>query len=128
MRRIQSRFVPLAAFAVLTLAAGCGGLNAGIDKAQACLEAPKIVADLGAEIAKLKDDPQAMEKALDAAAGKLGDLADKAGNTTLKEASDDLAKTLGDINVKNVNDAVDAAQKVAADTAAYLDKVRQACS
>ncbi|MEU8246079.1 hypothetical protein [Nonomuraea sp. NPDC048916] len=128
MRPPKSRFVPLAAFVLFVLAAGCGEVNNTIDKAQACLEAPKIVADLGAEIAKLKDDPQAMEKALDDAAGKLNGVADKAANTTLKEASDNLASTLSAIDVKDVNDAVDAVQKVGTDTAAYLEKVAQACS
>ncbi|MDF2705964.1 MAG: hypothetical protein K0R62_1616 [Nonomuraea muscovyensis] len=128
MRRIQSRFVPLAASALLVLAAGCAEVNTTIDKAQACLEAPKIITELGAEIAKYKDDPQAMDKAIDNAAGKLNEVADKASNTTLKEATDELATTLGGINVTSVNDAVDAAQKVTGDTAAYLDRIRQACS
>ncbi|WP_101784475.1 hypothetical protein [Nonomuraea indica] len=128
MRRFQSRFVPLAASAVLVLAAGCAEVNTTIDKAQACLEAPKIITELGADIAKYKDDPQAMDKAIGDAAGKLNEVADKASNTTLKEATDNLATTLGDINVQNVNDAVDAAQKVTSDTAAYLDRIRQACS
>ncbi|MFG3436437.1 hypothetical protein ACGF0J_04245 [Nonomuraea sp. NPDC047897] len=128
MRRFQSRFVPLAASALLVLAAGCAEVNSTIDKAQACLEAPKIITELGAEIAKYQNDPQAMDKAIDDAAGKLNEVADKASNTTLKEATDNLATTLGDINVTNVNDAVDAAQKVTTDTAAYLDRIRQACS
>jgi hypothetical protein len=55
-------------------------------------------------------------------------VADKAANTTLKEASDDLAKTLSGINVTNVNDAVDAAQKVTTESAAYVEKVAKACS
>ncbi|GGO74875.1 hypothetical protein [Nonomuraea cavernae] len=128
MRPLKTRLVPLAAFAAFVLAAGCAEVNSTIDKTQACLEAPKIVADLGAEITKLKDDPQAMEKALDDAAGKLNGVADQAANTTLKEASDNLASTLAGINVNDVNDAVDAIQKVGTDTAAYLEKVAQACS
>ncbi|MEO3885848.1 hypothetical protein [Nonomuraea sp. B5E05] len=128
MRHLKSRFLPLAAFAVCLFAAGCGEVNDTIDKAQACLEAPKIVTDLGAQITKLTDDPQAMDKALDDAATKLNDVADKATNTTLKEATDDLAATLSGISVTSVNDAVDAAQKVGTDSAAYLEKVAKACT
>ncbi|MFC4009815.1 hypothetical protein ACFOY2_21480 [Nonomuraea purpurea] len=128
MRHLKSRFLPLTVFAMAVFAAGCGEVNSTIDKAQACLEAPKIVTDLGAQIAKLTNDPQAMDKAIDDAAAKLNETADKAANTTLKEASDDLAKTLSGINVDNVNDAVDAVQKVGTDSAAYLEKVAQACS
>jgi ABC-type transporter Mla subunit MlaD len=128
MRHLKSRFVPLAVFALCVFAAGCGEVNNTIDKAQACLEAPKIITDLGAQITKLTDDPQAMDKALDDAAGKLNNVADKAANTTLKEASDDLAKTLSGINVDSANEAVDAAQKVTAESAAYVEKVAKACS
>ncbi|MEU7852583.1 hypothetical protein [Nonomuraea sp. NPDC049141] len=127
MRRLKSRFVPLAAFAMFVLAAGCGEVNNTIDKAQSCLEAPKIVTELGAKITQLKDDPKAMEKALDDSAAKLNEVADKAANTTLKEASDDLAKTLSGIDVKDVNGAVDAVQKVGTETATYLKTVAQAC-
>ncbi|WP_188187407.1 hypothetical protein [Nonomuraea sp. SYSU D8015] len=128
MRLHKSRFVPLALFAIGVFAAGCGEVNQTIDKAQACLEAPKIVSELGAQVAKLTNDPQAMDKALDDAATKLNDVADKAANTTLKEATNDLANTLSGINVNNANDAVDAAQKVATDSAAYLEKVTKACT
>ncbi|HEX4813465.1 MAG TPA: hypothetical protein VFV66_12015 [Nonomuraea sp.] len=128
MRLHKSRFLPLAVFAVGVFAAGCGEVNQTIDRAQACLEAPKIVSELGAEVAKLTDDPQAMEKALDDAAAKLNDVADQAANTTLKEATDNLAGTLSGITVNDVGDAVDAAQKVATDSAAYLEKVAQACT
>lgn len=124
----KSRFVPLALFASCVLAAGCSEVNSTIDKAQACLEAPKIIAELGAEISKLTNDPQALDKALDDAAVKLNDVADKAANTTIKEASDDLANTLSGITVQDANDAVDAVQKVTADGAAYVEKVAQACS
>ncbi|MEV0146032.1 MULTISPECIES: hypothetical protein [unclassified Nonomuraea] len=128
MSPLKTRFASLAAVAALVVTAGCAEVNSTIDKTQACLEAPKIVADLGTQIGKLKDDPQAMDKALDDASKKLNDVADKAANTTLKEATDDLARTLGGIDVKNVNDAVDAVQKVGIDTAAYLEKVAKACS
>lgn len=128
MRLHKSRFVPLAVLAIGVFAAGCGEVNQTIDKAQACLEAPKIVSELGAQVAKLTNDPQAMDKALDDAAAKLNDVADKAANTTLKEATNDLANSLSTINVNNANDAVDAAQKVATDSAAYLEKVTKACT
>ncbi|MGN9844659.1 hypothetical protein ACTMTI_41685 [Nonomuraea sp. H19] len=128
MRLHKSRFVPLAIFALAVFAAGCGEVNSTIDKAQACLEAPKIVTELGTQVTKLTGDPQAMDKALDDAAAKLNDVADKAANTTIKEASDDLAKTLSGISVTNANEALDAAQKVATDSAAYVEKVTKACT
>ncbi|NRQ39615.1 MerR family transcriptional regulator [Nonomuraea sp. NN258] len=127
MRQLKSRFVPLAVFALAIFAAGCGEVNNTIDKAQACVESARIVKDLATKVTSLTDDPQAMDKALDDAATKLNDAADKAANTTLKQASEDLAKTLSGISVKDVNDAVDAAQKVGTDTAAYLEKVATAC-
>ncbi|MBB5078292.1 hypothetical protein ACIBHY_15740 [Nonomuraea sp. NPDC050547] len=125
---MRLRFVPLALFASAVFLAGCGEVNSTIDKAQACLEAPKIVADLVAEVGKFTNDPKAMDKAIDDAATKLNGVADKASNTTLKEATDSLATSLGNINVKTANDAVDSAQKVTADTAAYLEKIAKACS
>ncbi|GAA3099193.1 hypothetical protein [Nonomuraea salmonea] len=69
-----------------------------------------------------------MDKAIDDAAAKLNDVADSAANTTLKEASDSLAATLTGITVNDVNDAVDAAQKVATESADYVNQVAQACS
>ncbi|SEG30169.1 hypothetical protein SAMN05444920_102504 [Nonomuraea solani] len=128
MRSLKSRFVPLALFATCILAAGCSEVNSTIDKAQACIEAPKIITELGAKITQLTDDPKAMDKAIDDAATKLTGVADQAANTTLKEASDDLAKTLSGINVTTVNDAVDAAQKVTTEGAAYVEQVAKACS
>jgi hypothetical protein len=128
MPHLKSRFLPLALFAAGVLAAGCSEVNNTIDKAQACLEAPKIITELGADIAKLTNDPQAMDKAIDDAAGKLSTMADQAANTTLKEATDGMATTLTSINVKDVNDAVDAVQKISTESAAYVEKVAQACS
>ncbi len=128
MRRLHSRFASLAALSAFVFVTGCSEVNSTIDRAQACLEAPKIVADLTAQLTSLVNDPQAMEKALDDTAAKLNGVADEAANTTIKEASDDLAATLSGINVQNVNDAVDATQKVGADTAAYVEKVAQACT
>ncbi|SDH45608.1 hypothetical protein [Nonomuraea jiangxiensis] len=128
MPHLKSRYVPLAVFAVCVFAAGCGEVNSTIDKAQACLEAPKIIAELGTKLTDFANDPQAMEKALDETATKLNTVADDAANTTLKEASDNLAATLSGISVDNVNDTVDAAQKATAEGAAYLEQVAQACS
>jgi hypothetical protein len=128
MRRLHTRFASLAALSAFVLVTGCSEVNSTIDKAQACLEAPKIVADLTGQLASLANDPQAMEKALDDTAAKLNDVADQAANTTIKQASDDLAATLSGINVQTVNDVVDATQKVGADTAAYVEKVAQACT
>ncbi|MEV0821369.1 hypothetical protein [Nonomuraea rubra] len=128
MRHLKSRFLPLALFAAGVLAAGCSEVNSTIDKAQACLEAPKIITELGAEISKLTNDPQAMDKAIDDAAGKLNNMADQAANTTLKEATDSMATTLTGITVQDANDAVDAVQKVTTEGAAYVEKVAQACS
>ena len=128
MRPLKSRYVPLALFVSCVLAAGCSDVNETIDKAQACIEAPKIVTELAAELTKLRDDPQAMEKAIDDAAAKLGDVADAAANTTLKEASDSLVATLTGITIQDVNDAVDAAQKVATESAEYVERVARACS
>jgi hypothetical protein len=128
MRLHKSRFMPLALFATCVFLAGCGEVNNTIDKAQACLEAPKIVTDLAAKVTSLTDDPKAMDKAIDDAAGKLNDVADKAANTTLKQASEDFAKTLGNIDVTDVNGAVDAAQKVGTEAVDYTKQVAKACS
>ncbi|MEV0613093.1 hypothetical protein AB0I81_07180 [Nonomuraea sp. NPDC050404] len=127
MRHFKRRFVPLALFASCVLAAGCSDVNNTIDRAQACLEAPKIITELGAEISKLTDDPQAMDKALNDAATKLNEVADSAANTTLKEATDGMASTLTSINVTSVNEAVDAVQKVGTESAAYVKEVATAC-
>lgn len=129
MPRRYRRFASLAAVPALVLVmAGCAEVNDTVDRAQACLEAPKIVTELTSKLADLANDPQAMEKALDDTAAKLNDLADKAANTTIKEASDNLATTLKNIDVQNVNDAVDAVQKVGTDTAAYVKRVAEACA
>src|SRR5690606_6786467 len=123
------RFASLAAVpALVPVMTGCAAVNDTVDRAQACLEAPKIVTELTAKLADLANDPQAMEKALDDTAAKLNDLADKAANTAIKEASDNLATTLKNIDVQNVNDAVDAVQKVGTDTAAYVKRVAEACA
>ncbi|MEV5407729.1 hypothetical protein AB0K60_02665 [Thermopolyspora sp. NPDC052614] len=119
------RLLSLTAAAVLAVTiAGCST----VDKAQACLESSKIVADTVAKIGSLANDPAAMEKALNDGAARLSDAADKAGNTTLNEALDDLSKSLEGLNVKDVNDAVDAAQKAATDGAAAAEKIARECT
>lgn len=129
MSRRNRRFASLAVVPALALAlTGCAEINGTIDRAQACLEAPKIITELTGQLTQLVNDPQAMEKALDDSAAKLNELADKAANTTIKEASDSLAETLSRIDVKTVNDAVDAAQKVGTETAAYIKQVTEACA
>ncbi|TDD46418.1 hypothetical protein E1286_20770 [Nonomuraea terrae] len=127
MRLLKNLLVPLAVVTAGVLAAGCSDVNNTIDRAQACLEAPKIMTELVADIANLTNDPQAMDKAIDDAASKLNGVADTASNTTLKEASDQLATTLTGITVNDVNDTVDAAQKVGTEATAYAQKVAQAC-
>jgi len=129
MSRRHRRLASLAVVPALALAlTGCAEINGTIDRAQACLEAPKIITELTGQLTQLVNDPQAMEKALDDSAAKLNELADKAANTTIKEASDSLAETLSRIDVKTVNDAVDAAQKVGTETAAYIKQVTEACA
>lgn len=129
MSRRHRRFASLAVVPALALAlTGCAEINGTIDRAQACLEAPKIITELTGQLTQLVNDPQAMEKALDDSAAKLNELADKAANTTIKEASDSLAETLSRIDVKTVNDAVDAVQKVGTETAAYIKQVTEACA
>ncbi|MFG1943013.1 hypothetical protein [Nonomuraea sp. NPDC048826] len=129
MSRRYRRFAPLVVVPAFVLAVtGCSEVNSTIDRAQACLEAPKIITELTTKLTQLTDDPQAMEKALDDTAAKLNDLADEAANTTIKEASDKLATTLAGINVKDVNDAVDAVQQVGSETAAYVQQVTEACA
>ncbi|MFC4531713.1 hypothetical protein [Sphaerisporangium dianthi] len=121
------RLFPLAAAAAtgfILITTGCST----VDKAQACIEANQVIAETGAKITGLANDPKAMDKALEDGAAKLQDVADKAGNTTLNQALGDLADTFKDLNVKDANDAVDSAQKVATDTAATLKEIAQECT
>jgi hypothetical protein len=119
------RLLSLTAAAVLALTiTGCST----VDKAQACVESSRIVAETISKIGSLANDPAAMEKALNDGASRLNDAADKAGNTTLNEALTDLSKSLEGLNVQNVNDAVDAAQKAATDGAAAAEKIARECT
>ena len=128
MRLHTSRFVPLAAFSVIIFATGCSELNATVDKAQVCLEAPKIVTETVGNVSSLLNDPPALQRELDSAGRKLGDLASKASDTTLREATNDLATSLGKLNVNSAAEAAGAIEKVGTDTAAYLTKLKNACS
>lgn len=123
------RFLPRAAFAVSAVAAvvlvtGCSSL----DKAQGCIEANKVISDTAAKVGSLVNDPEAMEKALKDGAAKLEDVADKAGNTTLNEALQNLADSIGKLDVNNAADAAQAAQKVATDAAQALRTVAEECT
>jgi hypothetical protein len=128
MRRslVPRPFLAVSATAVvlgLTLAA-CSS----VDKAQSCLEDSKVITETISKVTAAAQDPEAMDKALRDAAGKLRDAADKAGNTTANEALQDLADTLGKLDVDDVNDAVDAAQKVATEGAATAKKLAENCT
>ncbi|GAA3798719.1 hypothetical protein GCM10022226_17600 [Sphaerisporangium flaviroseum] len=121
------RFLPLAAaaaFGFTLLTTGCST----VDKAQACIEANKVITETGAKITQLADDPKAMEKALEDGAAKLEDVAQTAGNTTLNEALQKLADSFKGLNVNNANEAVDATQKVANDTAQAVKTIAQECT
>jgi hypothetical protein len=117
------RFLPFVAAAAVLLTAGCSAA----DKAQTCVEAPKIIGETVSKISGLVNDPEAMQKELDQGAAKLEKLANDAGDTTLKQALQGLADSFQKLNVDNANEAVDAAQKAATDGAAYLKRVSDAC-
>jgi hypothetical protein len=132
MRPLQRRTVSLAASALAAalLTTGCSEIqqvSEGVDRAQQCIQAAGIVTDTMAKVAGLLNDPAGMEQALNDGAAKLGDVADKAANTSLKEAADGVAGSLEAINVQNANDAVDAAQKVAADGVKWAEQLTSAC-
>ncbi|MBG0817294.1 hypothetical protein [Planomonospora sp. ID82291] len=132
MRALPRRTVSLAASALAAalLTTGCSEIqqvSEGVDRAQQCIQAAGIVTDTMAKVTGLLNDPAGMEKALNDGAAKLGDVADKAANTSLKEAADGVAGSLEAINVQNANDAVDAAQKVAADGVKWAEQLTNAC-
>ena len=100
MRPLPRRIPVLAAsvLAAVLVTTGCSELqevSQGIDKAQECVQATGIVTETVAKVSGLLNDPAAMEKALNDGAAKLGDLADKAANTTLKEAAEGVSKDPG---------------------------------
>ncbi|MEU8271253.1 hypothetical protein AB0B89_29350 [Sphaerisporangium sp. NPDC049002] len=121
------RFLPLAAASAIGLTLLTTGCST-VDKAQACIEANKVISETGAKVASLASDPKAMEKALEDGAAKLEDVANTAGNTTLNEALQKLADSFKKLNVDDANEAVDAAQKVATDSAQAVKTIAQECT
>ncbi|GAA3088600.1 hypothetical protein [Streptosporangium carneum] len=133
MRPLPRRIPALAAsaLAAVLLTAGCSELQQvsdGVDKAQQCLQAAGIVTDTVKKVTGLVDDPAAMDKALNDGATKLGELADKASNTTLKEAADGIAANLEKLNVTDANSAVDALQKLGNDSVKWVETLTGACA
>ncbi|MEV7803530.1 hypothetical protein AB0O28_11340 [Microbispora sp. NPDC088329] len=119
------RLLPLAAAcaAAVLLVSGC----ATADKAQTCAEATQVISRTVSEIGKVVDDPAAMRKKLEDGASDLEDMANKAADTTLREALQGLADSLQKLDVDDAKAAADAARKVATDGAHYLREVSQAC-
>ncbi|GIH32281.1 hypothetical protein Mam01_24450 [Microbispora amethystogenes] len=122
---IGMRLLPLAAAcaAAVLFASGC----ATADKAQSCAEATKVISSTVSEIGKVADDPAAMRKKIEDGAADLENMANKAADTTLRDALQGLAESLQKLNVDDANAAVDAAQRVATDGAKYLRQVSEAC-
>ncbi|WP_440064096.1 hypothetical protein [Streptosporangium sp. OZ121] len=132
MRPLPRRIPVLAASALAAalITTGCSELqevSQGIDKAQQCVQAAGIVTETAAKVSGLLDDPAAMEQALNEGGAKLGDLADKAANTSLKEAAEGVSGTLEGFDVTDANSAVDAAQKVATDSVQWVQQLTNAC-
>ena len=119
------RLLPFAAAcaAAVLFASGC----ASADKAQTCAEATRLVSRTITEIGKVADDPAAMRKKIEDGAANLEDLANKAADTTLRQALQGLADSLQKLNVDDARAAMDAAQRVATDGANYLREVSKAC-
>ena len=129
MRLLPRTLVSFSAAAILMT--GCSEVQevtGAVDKAQACLEATKIVGEMTSKVASLRDNPEQLEKALNDSAAKLEDTAAKAGDTTLTEALNGLAGVYQSINITDVNSAVDAAQKATTETAKYLSDITAACA
>ncbi|GIH47779.1 hypothetical protein [Microbispora rosea] len=119
------RLLPFAAAcaAAVLLASGC----ASADKAQTCAEATRLVSQTISEIGAVVNDPAAMREKIQDGAADLEDMANKAADTTLRDALQGLADSLQKLDVDDANAAVDAAQKVATDGATYLREVSKAC-
>lgn len=133
MRPLPRRIPAIAAsgLAAVLLLTGCSELQQvsdGVDKAQQCVQAAGIVTDTVKKLTTLADDPAAVEKALNDGATKLGDLADKASNTTLKQAADDVSERLNNFNVNDAQSAVDAVQKAGSESVAWIRQLTEACS
>ncbi|MFF0576288.1 hypothetical protein [Streptosporangium saharense] len=133
MRPLPRRIPAIAAsgLAAVLLLTGCSELQQvsdGVDKAQQCVQAAGIVTDTVKKLTTLADDPAAVEKALNDGATKLGDLADKASNTTLKQAADDVSERLKNFDVNDAHSAVDAVQKAGTESVAWIRQLTEACS
>ncbi|GAB3159192.1 hypothetical protein GCM10027161_65870 [Microbispora hainanensis] len=124
-RVIGMRLLPFAAAcaAAVLFTSGC----ATADKAQTCAEATQLVSRTISDIGAVVNDPDAMRKKIEDGAANLEDMANKAADTTLRDALQGLADSLQKLDVDDANGAVDAAQKVATDGATYLREVSQAC-
>ncbi|WP_433361720.1 hypothetical protein [Streptosporangium sp. CA-115845] len=132
MRSLPRRIPALAASALAAalITTGCSEIqevSQGIDKAQQCVQAAGIVTETVSKVSGLLNDPAAMEQALKDGGAKLGDLADKAANTSLKEAADSVSNTLEGFNVPDANSAIDTAQKVATDSVRWVEQLTNAC-
>ncbi|MER5622108.1 hypothetical protein [Streptosporangium sp. NPDC002544] len=132
MRPLPRRIPALAASALAAalITTGCSEIqevSQGIDKAQQCVQAAGIVTETVSKVSGLLNDPAAMEQALKDGGTKLGDLADKAANTSLKEAADSVSNTLEGFNVPDANSAIDTAQKVATDSVRWVEQLTGAC-
>ncbi|GAA0855215.1 hypothetical protein ACFQVD_02390 [Streptosporangium amethystogenes subsp. fukuiense] len=132
MRPLPRRIPALAAsaLAAVLITTGCSEIqevSQGIDKAQQCVQAAGIVTETVSKVSGLLNDPAAMEQALKDGGAKLGDLADKAANTSLKEAADSVSNTLEGFNVPDANSAIDTAQKVATDSVRWVEQLTNAC-
>ncbi|MEO3857336.1 hypothetical protein ABGB08_20705 [Acrocarpospora sp. B8E8] len=113
------------------LVTGCGAIEevtGAAQQTQQCIEAAGIVTETVSKITSLAGDPAEVEKALNEGANKLTTLADDAANTSLKEAADGVAAKLDGYNVQDANDAVDALQKIATDSVAWVETLTKACS
>jgi|GEM_PF-1362339 len=124
MRRRSVRLLLAAAVLLALAAAGCSTL----DKAQACLESSRVVTETINRIREVGNDPAELERALNDAVERLEEIADKVGNTTLNEALTDLARTLEGITVRDVDDAIDAVQRVVTDGAAAAERIARECT
>ncbi|MBB2911654.1 hypothetical protein FHS43_002927 [Streptosporangium becharense] len=132
MRPLTRRIPALAAstLAAVLITTGCSEfqeVSQGIDQAQQCVQAAGIVTETVSKVSGLLNDPAAMEKALNDGAAKLGDVADKAADTSLRDAAEGISKTLEGFTVDDANSAVDAAQKVAADSVKWVEQLTNAC-
>lgn len=121
------RILPLTVASVIgftILTTGCST----VDKAQACIEANKAISESVAKIGQLAQDPTAMEKALKDGAAKLEDAAGTAGNTTMNEALQKLADSMKKLDAGSLEEAAQAAQKVATDSAQAIKTVAEECT